>query len=144
MRQLGHLLLGLAFSSVVLAADAPEKPTLVLDVGGHTSNIWSLMFTPDGRELISVSSDKTIRFWSVQTGETTRVLRPMLIPEGGAGFGALSPDGKTLAVNRAGADASEQWIYVIALPEARVTKGIATGHTAGVRRLVFSPHGRDI
>src|SRR5208337_4776258 len=40
------------------------KPILVLNVGGHTSTIRSLMFTPDGRELISTSEDATIRFWS--------------------------------------------------------------------------------
>ena len=68
MRQLGPLLLGLAFSSVALAADTPEKPILVLDSGGHTSIVQKVLFTPDGKELISVSDDKTIRFWDVASG----------------------------------------------------------------------------
>ena len=118
----------------------PGTPFLVLDTGGHTSNMWSIMFTPDGRELISFSNDGTIRFWDVQTGETTRVLRPMLIPGGGGNQGALSRDGKLLAVTRSGANGSEQWIYLIALPECRVTRIIDTG-IEPQGRLVFSPDG---
>ena len=129
-----------AFSAQLRSAGSHTQPILVLNTGGHTGTIWSVMFTPDGRELISVSNDGTIRFWNVQTGETTRVLRPMLIPGGGAGRGALSRDGKLLAVTRSGADGSEQSIYLIALPEGRVTKIIAAGNGGG-GRLVFSPDG---
>src|SRR5271157_6457361 len=104
MRQLGPFLLGLAFSSVVLAADTPEKPILVLDSGGHTSSVKKVLFTPDGKELISVSNDKTIRFWDVASGEPIRVLRPPIGPghEGELYAAALSPDGRTLAVGGAG------------------------------------------
>ncbi len=123
---------------------ASDTPLLVLNVGGHTGNIGSLMFTPDGRELISVSADQTIRFWSLLTGETTRTLRPMMIPEGSAGTGALSPDGKILALARGGADPRQQWIDLIALPEARMLKVIATGHQRGIARLVFSPDGQHL
>ena len=76
-------------------AAGPETPLLVLNVGGHTGDIWSLMFTPDGHELISVSADKTIRFWSLKTGKTTHILRPMLIPEGTAGSGASHPTARS-------------------------------------------------
>jgi WD40 repeat protein/uncharacterized caspase-like protein len=122
----------------------PDTPLLVLNVGGYTDTIGSVMFTPEGRELISVSGDKTIRFWSLKTGETLRVLRPMLIPEGGAGAGALSPDGKILAVARGGADPRQQWFYLIALPEAQVLRVIDTGHLLGIGRLLFSPDGKHL
>ena len=76
-----------------------EKPILVLEPGGHTAIVWKVLFTPDGKELISVSNDKTIRFWDVKTGETLRVLHPPIGPgpEGQLYAAALSPDGKTLA-----------------------------------------------
>src|SRR5208337_7762 len=129
--------------SAVAADDSREKPILVLDAGGHNYNIWSLMFTPDGQELISVSTDNTIRFWSVATGNPTRVLRPMLIPEVYSRSGALSRDGKLLAVTRSGANVSEQWIYLIALPEGRVARIINSGNDPP-RHLVFSPDGTHL
>src|SRR5271157_4535646 len=100
MRQLGPLLLGLAFSSVALAADTPEKPILVLDSGGHTAIVAKVLFTRDGKQLISVSWDKTIRVWDVASGAPLRVLRPPIGPgsEGMLYAAALSPEGRTLAV----------------------------------------------
>ena len=100
MRRLAFLLIGLAFTPAAPAADLPEKPILVLDADGHTAVVWKVLFTPDGKELISVSYDKTIRVWDVQTGEPVRVLRPP-IGRGAEGMlfaAALAPDGRTLAV----------------------------------------------
>ena len=100
MRRLGFLLIGLAFTPIALGADVSEKPILVLDAGGHTARVWKVLFTPDGRELITVSDDKTIRVWDVASGEPLRVLRPPIGrgQEGMLYAAALSPDGRTLAV----------------------------------------------
>lgn len=76
------------------------EPMLVIDPHGHSSRISALLFTPDGKTLISTSQDKTIRLWDVETGELRHTLRHQI----GAGRGgeihaaALSPDGKLLAV----------------------------------------------
>lgn len=80
MRRLVPLLVGFAFASFALADDAIEKPILVLDAGGHTAKVCKVLFTPDGRELITVSDDKTIRLWDVPSGEPRRVLRPPIGP----------------------------------------------------------------
>src|ERR1035438_6879527 len=77
-----------------------EKLRLVLDAGGHTSHIKKALFTADSKEVITISSDKTIRLWDVATGTPLRTLRP---PIGGRRTGmlnasALDPDGKLLAV----------------------------------------------
>jgi WD40 repeat protein len=42
-------------------ARAAEGPYLELDTKGHMALIRSIVFTPDGSELISASDDKTIR-----------------------------------------------------------------------------------
>src|SRR4029453_7650561 len=42
-----------------------DDPRLVIEAGGHQAIIRKLLFTADGRELLSVSDDKTIRVWSV-------------------------------------------------------------------------------
>ncbi len=44
-------------------AAAEEGPLLQLDTGGHMALIRSIAFTPDGRQLVSASDDKTIRVW---------------------------------------------------------------------------------
>ncbi len=82
-------------------SSAKEKghPELILDTGGHTLKVTKILFTPNGKEVISVSMDATIRIWDVETWES-RVLRlsPGTGKEGGLKAAALSPDGKTLAV----------------------------------------------
>jgi hypothetical protein len=47
-------------------AQASESgPPLVIEAGGHQAIIRKLLFTADGKELVSVSDDKTIRVWCV-------------------------------------------------------------------------------
>ncbi len=42
---------------------------------GHTSFVWRLVFSRDGRHLISAGSDQTIRFWDTSNWTEMRVLR---------------------------------------------------------------------
>jgi len=61
---------------------------------GHTSWVWSVAFSPDGKLLASGSWDETIKLWEVATGREVRTL------EGHTGWinsVAFSPDGKLLA-----------------------------------------------
>ena len=61
---------------------------------GHTSIVWSVAFSPDGRTIASGSADKDIIIWNMDTGVPLHTLRAhqeaiMRV--------AFSPDGKTLA-----------------------------------------------
>lgn len=60
---------------------------------GHTSRVWSLAFSPDGRTLTSGSDDHELRQWNVATGQTVAVAPIEDAPENMA----LSPDGRVLA-----------------------------------------------
>jgi len=42
---------------------------------GHTSRVWSLAFSSDGRYLASGSEDQTIRLWDLETGDCLQVLQ---------------------------------------------------------------------
>jgi len=142
MRRFAHLLIGLAYCSVALAADAPEKPILVLDSGGHTAMVSKVLFTPDGRELITVSHDKTIRTWDVASGAPLRVLRPPIGSMGGGQLiaAALTPDGRTLAAGGSGWRRGEVPIYLIDLATSRILR-VLKGHTNSIISLAVSPDG---
>ena len=76
------------------------KPQVELETGGHTAKVLKLFFTPDGKQVVTVSLDQTIRYWDVQTGQARRVLRPQcFLPEHGHAYAAaLTADGRTLAL----------------------------------------------
>ena len=80
-------------------AEPKDVPILQLDTGGHMAMIKGIAFTPDGRQLVSASDDKTIRVWDLASGKTVRTIRGESAPgDAGKVFAmALSPDGKWLA-----------------------------------------------
>ena len=101
-----------------------------------------MLFTPDDRQVVTVSEDKTVRIWDVATGETVRVLRLPIGP-GSAGelaCAALSPKGRLLAVAGEGLKGNEGAIYLIVLATGRIER-ILKGHSETVRTLAFSPDG---
>ncbi|MFL9449709.1 MULTISPECIES: WD40 repeat domain-containing protein [Nostocales] len=49
---------------------------------GHTNEVWSVAWSPDGCTLLSGSTDETMRLWDVDTGECTKVLRSDRLYEG--------------------------------------------------------------
>ena len=93
------LKLGARPAQFVAAKPSADAPLPMLDTGGHMAMINGIAFTPDGRQLVSASDDKTIRVWDLASGKTVRTIRGESAP-GEAGkvhAMALSPDGKWLA-----------------------------------------------
>nr|VFJ48490.1 MAG: WD40 repeat [Candidatus Kentron sp. FW] len=128
----------------------PESaPQLVIDSGGHKALIRDVLFTPDGRQLISVSEDKTIRIWDTGSGELLRTLRGQTGagPEGKLYAGALSPDGRWLAVGGwlPGRPKSRDAIRLIDLKAPPNTPvRLLKGHGSVISSLAFSPDGQRI
>ncbi len=64
---------------------------------GHTSAIYETIFRPDGKQLLSVSTDKTLRFWDPVAGKSVAS-----VTLGQYALSAMySTDGKLLAVGTA-------------------------------------------
>jgi WD40 repeat protein len=123
----------------------PEaRPVLVLDPGGHTGVVRKVFFTPDARQIVTVSLDKTVRVWDAQTGEPLRTLRLPVGPgsEGALAAAALSPDGKRLAVGGTpfGGGRLGFLVHVLALDDGRV-EAVLKGHRSIITGLAFSPDG---
>ncbi|VFN05193.1 MAG: WD domain-containing protein, G-beta repeat-containing protein, partial [Candidatus Kentron sp. G] len=128
---------------------ANTGPQLVIDTGGHKAQIRNVLFTPDGRRLFSVSDDKTIRVWDVASGKLLRTLRGQVGQghEGKLFAGALSPDGKWLAVGGMIGTGTEYQdaIRLIALQgPANARVRLLKGHTNVIHALAFSPDGRRL
>ena len=140
--------------SVTLAArpaepkTAADTPLPMLDTSGHMAKISGIAFTPDGRQLVSASDDKTIRVWDLASGKTVRTIRGESAP-GDAGkvyAMALSPDGKWLAGGVIAALARGPPSDAIRLYEFASGKLVALlkGHANVVNGLAFSPDGSKL
>src|SRR5262249_3716986 len=98
---------------------------------GHTGQVWSVAFSPDGKRLASVSHDPGIRLWDVATGKPERVLAN----EQGFWSVAFSPDGKRIA---AGELDGTVVVYDATTGEKLRTLPAAKSQ---VRAVAFSPDG---
>jgi WD40 repeat protein len=132
-------------TSMPVATLTPLSPTIAptstlealpLEFKGHTSDVWGVDFSPDGKYLATGSSDKTARLWDVATGETLRTFSGHTGEIDGVEF---SPDGKYLLTG-GGADHTAR-LWDVASGE---TVQIFSGHTGSVDDGAFSPDGKLI
>ncbi|MBI1764504.1 MAG: WD40 repeat domain-containing protein, partial [Acidobacteria bacterium] len=123
-----------------------DDPRLVLNTGGHTSTIWKVIFTRDGKYLISAGEDKVIRVWDVETGRLARTIQGEIGDgiEGKIYAMALSPDERYLAVGGllVGDRANASAIRLHNFRTGAVVGTLLKGHDNIILALAFSPDGR--
>lgn len=135
------LLFGLA--SLATAAEPPTEPTLRIETGMHTAPINRIGADRAGRWLLTASDDKTARLWDLQDGRLAQTYRPPIGPgnEGKLYAGALSPDGRWVAVGGWGGGWDESdYILIFDRASGRLLRRL-TGLPQVVKQLVFSPDG---
>jgi WD40 repeat protein len=135
-----------AFSpdSRLLAAPGPDREAKVwdtttgrevLDLKGHTMDVWAVAFSADGKRLVTGSRDGTARVWDTSTGEQQLVLKghtSMLFSV------AFTPNGKRI-VSGSGDKTINLW-------DAVTGDSVLTlrGHRGWVYRVAVSPDGNKI
>jgi WD40 repeat protein len=131
-----------------LAAGIENGPQLMLDTGGHMATISGLAVTPDGKQLVSASNDKTVRVWDLATGKTIRIIRGESAPGnwGTIYAMALSPDARWLAVSGYMHGNDRAVASAVRLYDFANGKLVALlkGHTQVVFALAFSPDGKRL
>jgi WD40 repeat protein len=122
-----------------------QRPILRIEPQGHSDSILCMVFSPNGKELITTGQDKTIRIWDVASGTQKRVLR-CLIGEGGAGSIislAIDPKGRFLACGgNFSSDIHSQIgaIRIFDYESGKIVR-LLIGHKARVLSLAFSGDG---
>jgi WD40 repeat protein len=101
--------------------------------GGHTSRVFSVCFSPDGKRALSGSSDKTLKLWDAQTGKCIRTFNGHTNDVYSVCF---SPDGKWAL--------SGSSDHTLKLWDTETGECIRTfqGHTNIVCSVCFNPDGQ--
>ena len=102
---------------------------------GHTSWVSSVAFSPDGRRIVSGSTDNTLKVWDAATGQETLTLKGHTSWVMSVAF---SPDGRRIV---SGSDDKTLKVWDAATGQETLT---LKGHTEAVWSVAFSPDGRRI
>ena len=108
-----------------------DLPTL----RGHTNSVTDVVFSPDGRQIVSASVDNTLKIWDAANGRERQTLKGHTSTVRGVAF---SPGGRRI-VSASDDNTLKIWDAATGR-ELRTLKG----HERLVSNIAFSPDGRRI
>jgi WD40 repeat protein len=118
---------------VLLGSLAAAQAPMGRELKGHTSVVYSVSFSPDGKTLATGSFDNTIKLWDFAAGKEAKELKGHTGPVYCVAF---SPDGQTLA-----SSSLDKTIKLWSVAEGKELKSLA-GHADVVDMVAWSPDGK--
>ncbi len=112
-----------------------ESRQEMASIAGHSSDVTSMDFSPDGSLLASSSKDNTVKLWDVQTQQE---LATLMGHSSGVNCVTFSPDGRFLASGGQGGT------VVLWDMETHAEIAALRGHLSAIYSVVFSPDGRRL
>src|SRR5262249_3112403 len=113
-------------------AEAAYTPGTRRLFSGHKAGVSSVVFSPDGRQALSGSGDKTLILWDLATGKPIRTFKGHTALVRRVAF---SPDGSQAL---SGSDDKTMILWDVATGQQIRS---FTGHKGQVKGLAFSPDG---
>ncbi|BCL38029.1 eIF2A-related protein [Nostoc sp. MS1] len=114
--------------------EAKENRAIQVNIlEGHSNQVYSVAYSPNGRQLASASRDKTIKIWDISTGKTLNTLSGHNSEVRSI---AYSPDGKYLA-----SASFDKTIKIWNISTGRAVNTLF-GHNDGVYSVTYSPDGK--
>jgi WD40 repeat protein/serine/threonine protein kinase len=106
----------------------------VLAITGHTRSVRSAAFSPDGKQIVTASADRSARIWDAASGKQLLLLTGHTDRVNSATF---SPDGKRI-VTASTDNSARIW------DTATGRQLLLIGYTAALNFAAFSPDGKQI
>ena len=107
---------------------------------GHTGDIYSVSYSPNGNYVVSGSWDKTVRIWNANSGECVNTLEGHTKSVSSVSY---SPDGKYIATGSWEYNGDDKTVRIWDASSGECVK-MFEGHTKSVRSVSYSPDGKYI
>ncbi|MDP6779241.1 MAG: WD40 repeat domain-containing protein [Candidatus Latescibacteria bacterium] len=122
----------LSYGNGIVAETSLETGEPRLQWDRHRQAVQAATFMPDGRHVVSGSSDGTLRVWDVETGACLRTISGANL---GAYAVAVSPDGSTIA-----AGCKDGIVREFGFKDGMLIRELK-GHRGYVRAMAYTPDG---
>ena len=128
-------------AAYITVTDEALRQALSTNVGlplrGHSASVWSVAYSPDGKQLASGSSDNTVRLWNLDNPNA----EPIVLRGHSAYVRsvAYSPDGKQLA-----SGSFDNTVRLWNLDNPNAEPIVLRGHSAYVWSVAYSPDGKQL